>query len=86
MRLCRDAHEFTLLQDVSAQDVLGAAFAIRCHRVAAALEQEHQGLFEELTLLAANVSNLTNGAEPEELCRAQVSDSIVLVMEQLATF
>jgi hypothetical protein len=86
IRLCRDAHEFTLLQNVSPQDVLGAAFTIECHQVALALEQEHQGLFVELTILANNIRTLTNGTEPEEQGRGKVSDSIVLVMEQLGTF
>ena len=61
--LCKDAHEFSLLQNVSTQDVQGVAFA-----VAKDLEQEHQRLFEELTSLAANVNNLTHGTEPEDLC------------------
>ena len=32
--LCKDAHEFSLLQNASAQDVQGVAFAIQCRRVA----------------------------------------------------
>src|SRR5215203_396445 len=80
---CKDAHEFSLLQHASAQDVQGVAFAIQCRRVAKDLEQEHQRLFEELTSLAANVNNLTHGTEPEDLCRAKVADCILLVMEEL---
>ena len=79
--LCKDAHEFSLLQNVSTQDVQGVAFA-----VAKDLEQEHQRLFEELTSLAANVNNLTHGTEPEDLCRAKVADCILLVREELKTY
>ena len=86
IRLCRDVHEFTLLQDVSTQDSLGVAFAIKCHHVAVALEQEHQGLHEELKTLTAHIKNLTIGTEPEDLCRRKVADSILLVMEQLKTY
>ena len=84
--LCKDAHEFSLLQNVSTKDVQGVAFAIQCRRVAKDLEQEHQRLFEELTSLAANVNNLTHGTEPEDLCRAKVADCILLVMEELKTY
>ena len=84
--LCKDAHEFSLLQNASAQDVQGVAFAIQCRRVAKDLEQEHQRLFEELTSLAANVNNLTHGTEPEDLCRAKVAYCILLVMEELKTY
>jgi len=88
--LCRDAHEITLLQNVSAQDLLGAAFAAaftnECQEVALALEHEHQGLFDELTILANNIRTLTNGSEPEEQGRGKISDSIMLVMEQLKTY
>ena len=45
--LCKDAHEFSLLQNGSSQDAQGVAFAIQCRRVAKDLEQEHQRLFEE---------------------------------------
>ena len=84
--VCKDVHEFSLLQNVSTQDVQGVAFAIQCRRVATDLEQEHQRLFEELTSLAANVNNLTHGTEPEDLCRAKIADCILLVMEKLKTY
>ena len=84
--LCNDAHEFSLLQNVSTQDVQGVAFAIQCRRVAKDLEQEHQRLFEELTSLAANINNLTHGTEPKNLCRAKVADCILLVMDELKTY
>ena len=52
LSLCRSADEFTAISNSTARHTDTLVLASICNATALALEKEHSGLFEELTMLA----------------------------------